>query len=109
MPESAGVPEAREKVERLSRAGLRSKGQVRFPDEEAVLDLRSDRRRNPVAKAFVGSNPTPRTNDSGPLGELRFSFFAHLCVIATDFYGMLTMIVSTGAFFPFRELREAKY
>src|SRR6266700_6177967 len=62
MPESAGVPEAREKVERLSRAGLRSKGQVRFPDEEAVLDLRSDRRRNPVAKAFGGSNPTPRTN-----------------------------------------------
>jgi len=28
-----------------------------------VHNLRSAYRRNPVAKAFVGSNPTPRTND----------------------------------------------
>ena len=38
------------------------RGRTVSQEWERVLDLRSRHGRNPVAKAFVGSNPTPRTN-----------------------------------------------
>ena len=49
--------------------GTQVKGAGPFPRWDTVLDLRSDRRRNPVAKAFVGSNPTPRTIGTTPVAS----------------------------------------
>ena len=60
MEPKAGVPETTMGSCPVG-AGFRSKGQDRS-DRGVVLDLRSGFRRDPVAQAFVGSNPTPRTN-----------------------------------------------
>ncbi len=56
----AGVPETQKRSHAL-QGGTQVKGAGPVPRRNKVLDLRSDCRRNPVAKAFVGSNPTPRT------------------------------------------------